>query len=244
MTRLTSYKVSLTYLEISQTFIEQEMVASSVVVLVLLLLLPGLVHHVVVVVNVGVVALQLVQLDVDDPLLVLLGVLVLAVSVVLPPLGHLLLLHHPGVQHGVPGGVDGQPGDRVGVLLVPEGLVVVSVVPGVTVPEDTESVDMAGHQVSLGDALVSSLCNGDGHQLVMKQVRDSHEVCKCMEANLMPLRHCERQEIHLVDGFGCLELCLYGIRKLQHHDARIINDLKSLHEGVQSHLCCIAHAAL
>ena len=156
----------------------------------------------------------------------------------------LLLLHHPGVQHGVPGGVDDQRGARVGVLLVPEGLVVVSVVPGATVPEDTESVDMAGHQVSPGDALVSSLCNGDSQQLVIKQVRDSHEVCKCMEANLMPLRHSGRQEIHLVDGFGCLELCLYGIRKLQHHDARIINDLKSLHEGVQSHLCCIAPAAL
>ena len=56
---------------------------------------------------------------------------------------------------------DGLDGPRVGVLLVPEGLVVVSVVPGATVPEDTESVDMAGHQISPSDALVSSLCNED-----------------------------------------------------------------------------------
>ena len=66
-----------------------------------------------------------------------------------------------GQGEGLDDGLDGQPGTRVGVLLVPEGLVVVSVVPGATVTEDTESVDMAGHQVSQGDALVSSLCNGD-----------------------------------------------------------------------------------
>ena len=36
----------------------------------------------------------------------------------------------------------------------------------------------------------------------------------CMEATLMPSRHSERQEIPFVGGFGCLELCLYGIREL------------------------------
>ena len=46
----------------------------------------------------------------------------------------------------------------------------------------------------------------------------------------MPLRTCERQEMPLVGGFGCLEVCLYDIRELatswsQPIRAQYLNDL-------------------
>ena len=90
------------------------------------------------------------------------SVLVLGVGVVFPPARHLLLLlHHPRVKHGVPGGVDRQPGVRVGAVVVPEGLVVVPVVSGPAVPQYAECVDVTRHEISPRHTLVSSLCNGD-----------------------------------------------------------------------------------
>merc|ERR1719282_1455438 len=94
-------------LQFYQTFIQKQLITSSVVILVLGFFFPSLIHCVIVIIHIGIITFQLVQLNVDDPLLVLLGhqpgVLVLAVGVVLASLGHLLLLlQHPGVQERIP----------------------------------------------------------------------------------------------------------------------------------------------
>ena len=163
--------------QLHHTLIQQQMVASLGVLLELLLffpeilelsdrstvetiLLPCLIHCEVVIINIGVVTLELVQLDVDDPLLVLLRhqtcVLILGVGVVPPPASHLLLLlRHASVQERVSSGV----GRHHLSLLLSECFMVVSVVSRPAVSEYSQSVNMTRHQVTTSHTLITKLYN-------------------------------------------------------------------------------------
>ena len=118
-------------------------------------LLASLVHGEVVVVHVGVVALQLVQLDVDYPLLVLLGhqagVLVLTLLIHPPlPAQLLVLCQHLRIEQRIPGGVEGELLIVAEQTIVVFELTVVPVMPRPAVLQDAQGVDMARHQVSPG----------------------------------------------------------------------------------------------
>merc|ERR1719232_1787841 len=141
-------------LEFYQTFIQKQLITSSIVILVLGFFFPGLIHCVIVIVHIGIITFQLVQLNVDDPLFVLLGhqpgVFVLAVGVVLASLGHLLLLlQHPGVQERIARAVGRSD------LFLAKCFVIVSVVTRSAVTQYSQRVDVAGHQVTSGHALIS-----------------------------------------------------------------------------------------